>query len=88
MPLLRIVFLAGVVLLGAVGVFLGAIVMLTGWHAGAISLSYMQDGKAVSETVSRAADGARFWRLFLAMGAAPVVIGLAALIFGVRALRR
>jgi hypothetical protein len=88
MPLLRMVFLAGVVLLGGVGVFLGVIVMLIGWQAGAISLSYVQDGKDVAETVSRAADGARFWRLFLAMGAAPAVLGLAALIFGVLALRR
>ncbi len=88
MPLLRIVVLAGVVVLGAVGVFLGLVVMLTSWQAGTIALSYVQDGKTVSDTVSRVADGARFWRLFLAMGAAPAVIGLAAMLLGVRALRQ
>jgi hypothetical protein len=88
MPLLRIVFLAGVVVLGGVGVFLGILVMGTSWQAGAISLSYVQDGKTVSDTVSRSADGARFWRLFVSMGAAPAVIGLAAVVLGVRAIRR
>jgi hypothetical protein len=88
MPLLRIVFLAGVVVLGGVGVFLGILVMVTGWQTGAISLSYVQDGKTVSDTVFRASDSARFWRLFGLMGAVPAVIGLAAVLLGVRAIRR
>jgi hypothetical protein len=87
-PLLRIVFLAGVVALGAVGVFLGILVMVTGLQVGSITLSYVQDGATISDTVSRASDGARFWRLFVSMGAAPAVVGLAAVVLGVRALRR
>jgi hypothetical protein len=88
MPLLRIVFLAGVVVLGSVGAFLGILVMVTGWQTGAITLSYVQDGKTVFDTISRSADGARFWRLFVWMGGAPAVIGLAAVLLGVRAIRR
>ena len=88
MPLMRVIFLAGVAFLGAVALFLGAVVMLTSWQSGAISLSYAEAGKGMTETVTRAADAARFWRLYGALGIAPVLLGAAALLLSVWALRR
>ena len=88
MSLLRTIFLAALVFFGGVAVFLGGVVMLTSWQNGAITLSYTQGGRSIVETVSRAADGGRFWQLYSWMGIAPALFGAAALAFGLRALRR
>ena len=88
MPLMRVALLGGVVFLGAVGLFLGGVVMLTSWQNGAITLSWTDAGRDVTQTVTRAGDAARFWRLYGTMGLAPAVLGAAAMIFGIGALRR
>ena len=88
MPLFRMALLGGVVFLGAVGVFLGVVVMLTSWQNGAITWSYTDAGRDVTQTVTRAADAARYWRLYGTMGVLPAVLGAAAVLFGLRALRR
>ena len=88
MPIMRVVFIGALAFIGAVAIFLGAVVMLTSWQSGAIELSYTQAGRAVNETVTRLGDSARFWRLFSLMGIAPFVLGGAAVTIGVRLLRQ
>lgn len=87
MPLLKFGVFAGMSFFGAVALFLGAVVMLTSWISGEISWSYSVNGRPVAETISHARDAARFWRLYLVMGCAPVAVGLAAMLYGWRKLR-
>lgn len=88
MWLLRIGFLAGLAFLGAVAVFLGAVVMLSSLQSGEIAWTYTVGGRNVSESVTRAADAGRFWRLFGQMGALPAALGAAAAWYAIRRLRQ
>lgn len=88
MAMLKVVFFAGLVLLGAVAVFLGSVFLLSVGFEGPISISYLQKGQSVIETVHRADDPARFWRLYATMGLAPLLLGAVAAVLGVRALKR
>lgn len=88
MWLLRIGFFAGLAFFGAVAVFLGSMVMLSSLQAGEIAWTYTVSGRDVSDSVKRAADAGRFWRLFGQMGVLPAVLGGAALWFAIRRLRR
>lgn len=88
MPLFRMIFLVALVFFGGVALFLGGVVMLTSWQNGAITLSYTQEGRTIVETISRTADSGRFWQMYSWMGIAPAVFGVAALAFGLRAIRR
>lgn len=87
MLFLRPIFLVGLIFLGAIGAFVGAVMLMSGLGSGQISLSYDQGGRLVSETISRAADGSRFWRVLGLMGALPLVAGAAAAWFGWRRIR-
>ena len=85
---MRVAFLGCLAFIGAVAVFLGAVVMLTSWQTGTIEISYSESGKIVTEKVARALNGARFWQLYGMMGLAPAVLGAIAVMFGVRGLRQ
>jgi hypothetical protein len=88
MPLLKMIFFAGLVLLGGIAVFIGGIVMLTSLQSGAIVLTSGPSGSEVTETITRAADESRFWRLYAVLGVTPLVVGGAVLWWGVRAFRQ
>ena len=87
MLLLRPIFFIGLIFLGAVGAFVGAVMLLSALGSGQISLSYDQGGRLVSETISRASDGSRFWRVLGLMGALPLIAGAAAVWLGWRRIR-
>jgi len=87
MGMFRLAFLAVVAFLSAIGIFIGCVTLLTSLQNGAIALSYTSGGKAITETISRAGDGDRFWRLLLTLGMAPIVIGAGALWYSVKKLR-
>ncbi len=88
MWLLRIGFLACLAFLGALAMFLGALVVLTSLQNGAISWTYTLNGRSITETVTRATDATGFWTRFAQMGGLPLVLGLAALAFSLRRLKR
>lgn len=88
MAMLKIVFFGGLVVLGAVAVFLGAVFLLSVGSEGPISISYVRQGETVIETVRKAEDPARFWRLYTTLGIAPLLLGAMAAALGMRALRR
>jgi hypothetical protein len=87
MGMFKLAFMAVVAFLSAIGIFIGCVTLLTSLQNGAIALSYDSGGKAITETISRAGDSDRFWRLLLWMGLAPIVIGVGALWYSVRKLR-
>lgn len=87
MALFKIVFFAALALFAGVGIFIGGVTMLTSLQNSMISMTYTSNGKAMAETVTRAADSARFWRLFLTLGALPVVLGAVAMWYAIRKLR-
>ncbi len=87
MAMLKVGFLFAVAFLAAVAMFMGAVMMITSLQNGAISISYTSGGRSIDETVMRAADGARFWRLFWMMGVLPMALGALACWLSVRKLR-
>lgn len=87
MSLFKVIFYGALAFLSAVGIFIGAVTMLTSLQNGSIMLTYTADGKAVAETISRAADAGRFWKIFAAMGMLPAVLGVVAMWYSVRKLR-
>ncbi len=87
MGMLKVGFLAAMAFFAAVGIFIGCVMLLTSLQNGAISLSYTSGGKGIVETITRADDNARFWRLLLTLGFAPIGIGALALWYSVRKLR-
>jgi hypothetical protein len=87
MSFFKILFLAAIAFIAAVAVFLGFVMIVTSLQNGSIMMSYMSSGSSVSETVTRAGDPARFWKLVLTIGVLPLVLGALTLRFAVRKLR-
>ncbi len=87
MQMYRVIFFGALAFFAAVAMFIGVVVMITSLQNGAISWSYTSGGKNFNETTVRAADAARFWKLFATMGITPLVLGAAAMWFSVRKLR-
>lgn len=84
MPILKLAIYAGMVLFGAVGMYIGVVFFATAGFSGPISISYPQNGRMINETITRATDATRHFQLQLLMGYAPLVLGALALWFGVR----
>lgn len=87
MGMFKLAFLAAIAFLSAVGIFLGAVMLITSLQNGSITLSYTSGGESITDTITRAGDAARFWRLMGTMGALPLVVGAAAMWYSVRKLR-
>lgn len=88
MPLLRAGLAVAAILIGAIAVMLGVILIWSTLQTGSISLSYGSGAGSVSETISRTADGARYWKMISLLGVAPAVLGLFAAMWGWRAINR
>lgn len=88
MPLFRAGLAVSAMLIGAIAAFLGVILTASALQTGAISLSYGNGDSAVSETITRAADAARYWQLLVALGLAPAILGALSAHWGWRAINR
>ncbi len=87
MGLFRPVFFFVLAFFAAVALFIGAVTLLTSLQNGAISVSYTMHGRAIEETISRAADTAGFWRYVGLWAGLPLVLGAGGLWYSVRKLR-
>lgn len=87
MIMLRAVLAAGAVLIGAIAAFLGGILVISAVTSGTIDFTYASDGKMVSESVSRAGDAARFWKLVFGLGVLPAGLGLISARWGWRSIK-
>ena len=81
---IKIAFFAGLVVLGAVAMFLGVVFLIATGSDGPIMISYVDEGKTVMETVTKSENPGRFWQLYAMMGVAPLLLGAIATLFGVR----
>lgn len=88
MSIFKMVFLAALAFFAGVAIFIGAVLLITSLQNGAVIMSYTEAGRPLVKTFSRATDPNGFWRLLLAMGVAPVVIGAGVLWYAVRNLRK
>lgn len=88
MPLLRFILPIGALFLGAVAVFMGAVVLLSSLRAGQISTSWQSAEGLVMLTRSRASEPEEFWKLVGLFGALPLAFGGAAIWWGRRTMRR
>jgi hypothetical protein len=87
MPLLRAVFAAGLVFLGAVAIFMGCVLSMAFLKSGAISLSW-GDRADQSRDVLLSTHPHDFWLYFVLIGLLPIGAGFAAIIVGRRISRR
>lgn len=88
MPILKLAFYAGLVMFGAVGMYMGVVFLIVFGNDAPISISYPQNGRVISETITRAADPSRYFRMQILVGYAPLVLGALALWFGLRWFKR
>lgn len=84
MDVFRAAMMVAVIVFGAIAALLGFVVLVVGLPAGSLTLSFVS---GAMETVTRAGDPERFWRLMLALGAAPLLIGAGMVKFGMRRIR-
>jgi uncharacterized membrane protein HdeD (DUF308 family) len=82
MDMLRAGLAVAAMFIGAIAALMGAIMIISALKTGAVQFSYGSGGNVVSETVTRAADAARYWRFVAALGIAPVVFGVVAARWG------
>jgi len=87
MQLFRPIFFACLVLYGGAALLIGAVATYSALSTGTVMLSYMADGKAVSETVLRASEPDRYWRLVAMAGIMPLVLGAGTVWLGVRKIK-
>ena len=84
MDMFRAALMVSVIVIGAIAALLGFVVLAIGLPAGSLTLSFVP---GTMETITRAGDPERFWKLILALGAAPLIIGAAMVKFGMRRIR-
>ncbi len=88
MQFLKAGLAVGAIIFGAAAVLLGFVLALAALRTGAVTISYLDAERMIKETVTRASDAARYWRLVVGLGIAPMLIGGAALAWGWRRIRR
>lgn len=88
MPMLRAGMAVAALFIGAIATFLGIVVTASALSTGAISLSYGGGDGAVSETIARAQDAARYWQFVVLLGVMPAILGALAARWGWRAINR
>ncbi len=87
MPFLRLLVPVGLIVFGAVAVFMGAVVLIGGLKAGEIGWSSGPVGAVEAKRVRQVVDPDGFWRIVGLGGAVPLVLGLGAVFAGRRMLR-
>jgi hypothetical protein len=87
MALFRFVVPLGLIVFGAVAVFMGAVVLIGGLKAGEIGWTSGPADTAQETRVRRADDPDGFWRVMAFGGALPLMLGLGAVVAGRRMLR-
>jgi hypothetical protein len=75
------------VVIGGISALLGTVVLFSALSSGSISLSYLHEGGTVAKTVTRDGDFNGFVQYAIMLGLAPAVLGAAAAVWGMRALR-
>ncbi len=88
MPMFRAGLAVAAMLIGGISAFLGTVVTLSALKTGSVSLSYGTGDGAVTETVTQAADAARYWLLVSGLGIGPAVLGALATLWGWRLINR
>lgn len=88
MTMFKAGFAVALTVIGAIAALLGAAITVGGLRTGEIGLSYGVGATAVADTVTRAANPDHFWRLLMGFGAAPLVLGAVAALWGWRTLKR
>jgi hypothetical protein len=87
MSIFKLLFFFALALLAAIALFIGAVTLLTSLQNGAITVTYTVDGKPFDETVRRAVDGDRFWRMLALWSGLPLLLGAAVMWLSVRKLK-
>ncbi len=87
MPLVRLIFPLGLVVFGAVAVFMGVVVLFSGLKAGEIGWTSGPAEAAKETRVRRADDPYSFWRSMGLGGGLPLCLGFGAVVAGRRMLR-
>lgn len=87
MMMLRAGMAVGMVVFGLAGALIGAVVLLSALRTGGISLSYGSGARALTQVLTYADEPARFLQFTALLGVGPLLAGLAAARWGLRAIR-
>jgi hypothetical protein len=87
MPLVRLIVPLGLIVFGAVAMFMGAVVLIGGLNAGEIGWTSGPAGAVEETRVRKADDPDGFWRIMGFGGALPLCLGFGAVVAGRRMLR-
>lgn len=86
MPLVRLLVPLGLIVFGAVAVFMGAVVLIGGLKAGEIGWTSGNAGSVQETRVRKDDDPHEFWRVMALGGALPLLLGMGAVFAGRRML--
>ncbi len=88
MPMLKAGLAVGAIVIGAIATFMGFTLIVTALTGDEITYTYGPPGEVVKETITRAADAARYWQLVGLLGVLPIVLGLIGVRWGWNTIRR
>lgn len=84
MGMLRAGLAVAAMFIGGIAAFLAVVIAMSAIKSGSLHISYGTGADAVTETVTLAADAARFWKMFVTLSVAPGILGVLAARWGWR----
>lgn len=87
MPFVRLMIPVGLLVFGAVALFMGAVVSVTALRNGSIAVSYRTSSGPMVHSARRETDPAEYWRLLGLAGGLPLLLGGLSIWSGRRMLR-
>jgi hypothetical protein len=87
MGMFRLAVAVGMMGLGAIAVFMGAVVLISSLSSGKVSYSVGRDGATIATSHERSGDPSGYWRALGLTGGLPAVLGLFAVWYGRRVLK-
>ena len=88
MPITRLMLACGAIFLGAVAIFMGGAVSISALGTGVIRYSHGDGAATVTHALRRDDDASAYWQALALIGGVPIGLGLAALVWARRSLRR
>lgn len=87
MPMLKMVLPIGLIIFGAIGAFMGFVVLVNSLRTGEISYAYGSGATRIAERAVKAEIPDAYWRAVGLMGGLPLFLGGAAVWYGRRMMR-
>jgi hypothetical protein len=87
MNVVRLAVGVGLMGLGGVAIFMGAVVLMTTLSSGKVTYSMIRDGQSVTTSIEKSTDANAYWSTLGWTGALPAILGLVAVFVGRRVVK-